>query len=626
MRSYLFIILSYIFLLSALAALSSEQSTPLRLPKIIVKGAAIPAPNVLNTADITRITAKDIEAQQSVTLADALRRVPGVYVTQDGGIGQKATVSLRGASTGQTAVILDGVHINEVSAINGAVNLAPWGVDDIEEIQVIRGPFSSLYGSEAIGGAVIIETKKGKGPRKISGKAEFGSYNTYQQVIGAQEQKEQIDYQITASRIQSAGSPVIPDRYRSRLVGKADNPLHQENISARLGAGHESTHLSFFSRYTTRRLGFRSGSPIRLQPWRQNMEEYFNRLQGHFEGLGGKWSHDVGIANYTNSGENENFLGQTDGINKGSQTQADWRQALRISENIQVQIATELAHERFYTSRLNSLSNEAKSNHGGLGGALAFTIIDPLIISTAVRVDKYQGLPVVTTYRGGAEYRIFDLTFKGGLGTGFKAPTLAQRFYRSPTFVGNPNLKPEKSLGWDFGVAHSFLQKRLNLGITLFQNRIRDLITGGNNTYVNLGKVQTQGFEAIAKLQAVKDWLIEVTHTYTQAVDEQTKLMLERRPRNKTTIQVIGQVTSEWQVSGNILFVGRQIDLNFENFPARRVKMPSYTILGVETSYQLNDQWQIYGRGENILNYRYENPDGYQQPGLGVYMGIRAKC
>ena len=123
----------------------------------------------------------------------------------------------------------------------------------------------------------------------------------------------------------------------------------------------------------------------------------------------------------------------------------------------------------------------------------------------------------------------------------------------------------------------------------------------------------------------IQDWRLEVSHTYMQALDEQTKLKLERRPRNKTTLQIIGQVTPEWQVSGNILYVGTQVDFDSQNYP-KKVTMPSYTIFGAETSYQLNDQWQIYGRGENILNYRYENPDGYQQPGLGVYMGIRAKC
>lgn len=624
MCHFLFIILLSVLITRVLATQSGSQSTPTRLPKVVVRGVAVPAPSTLDTADVTRITAKDLEQQQSVTLADALRRVPGVYVTQDGGTGQRAAVSLRGASTGQTTVILDGMHINDVSADNGAVNLAPWGVDDIAEIQVIRGPFSSLYGSDAIGGVVIIETKKGKGPRKILGKAEFGSYDTYQQVVGTQGQKEQIDYQVTASRIQSAGSPTTPDRYRSQLIGKTGNPLHQENISTRLGMGHQSAHLSFFSRYTTRRLGFRSGLPIRLKPWRQNMTEYFNRLQGHFEGLEGKWSHDLGIANYINEGKNENPSGQTDGINKGSQTQADWRQSLKINENIQAQMATELAQEQFFTSRLGSPSNKARSTHGGLGGALSFRITDPLTVSTAARIDKYQNLPVVTTYRGGIEYHIFECTFKGGIGTGFKAPTLAQRFYRSPSFSGNPNLKPEKSLGWDFGVDRFFLQKRLNLGIILFQNRIRDLIVWGGSTNVNRKRARTQGFEIMAKLQVTQDWHIEATHTYTQAIDEQTKLRLERRPRNKTTLQIIGQVTPEWQVSGNILCVGTQVDFDSQNYP-RKVNMPCYTLLGAETSYQMSEQWQIYGRGENILNRRYENPEGYQQTGLGLYAGLRTR-
>jgi vitamin B12 transporter len=615
----------YILFLLTWTTIACVAQPPTRLPKVVVKDTALSEPSPLDTADKTRITSKDLEQMQAVTLVDALRRVPGVYVTQDGGIGQRANVSLRGASTGQTSVILDGMHINDVSADNGAVDLAPWLVDDLSEIQVIRGPLSSLYGSDAIGGVIILETKKGKGPGKIYGKTEGGSFSTYQQVMGVRGQKELIDYHVTASRIQSNGSPRTPDRFRGRLIGKPDEPLHQDNISARFGVGNDSTHLSLFTRYVNRRLGFRSGHPIRIDPWRQNMTESFNRLQGHFEALEGKWVHEVGLVHYRNDRENENTSGIKDGENIGSQSQLDWQQKVKVHERVQAQIATELVEERFYTSRLNSASNQAKSRHGGLGGAVSFVIADPFTLSTAARIDKFQGLPVVSTYRIGGEYRLYEYTFKGGIGTGFKAPTLSQRFYRSSGFVGNPNLKPEKSLGWDLGVDRSFFHRRVNVAITVFQNRIHDLITYTGRTTVNLKRAQTQGFEALAKFQLTQDWGTELTHTYTQAWDVSTKAKLVRRPANKTTFRIIGQLTPAWQVSGNVLYVGPQVDNDSHNYP-RSINMPSYEVFGAETSYQLTDQWQVYGRGENILNRRYENPDGYQQSGLGVYVGIRAQC
>jgi vitamin B12 transporter len=120
---------------------------------------------------------------------------------------------------------------------------------------------------------------------------------------------------------------------------------------------------------------------------------------------------------------------------------------------------------------------------------------------------------------------------------------------------------------------------------------------------------------------------MELTHTYMEVWDL-THLAMVRRPHNKTTLKVIGQITPEWQVSANVLYVGGQYDLKFDalTFTSTRIKMPSYTIFGVETSYQLNEQWQAYGRGENLTNRRYENPYGFQQPGLGVYVGLRLKC
>jgi len=622
MRICLYVVYLLIFIPGIVAQQAQRSSA--QLPKVIVRATALPFPTPLDTSDVTCITADDLKQQQSVTLVDALRRVLGTYITQDGGIGQKATISMRGASTGQTAVILDGMHINDVSADNGAVDLAPWLVDDIAKIRIVRGPLSSLYGSDAIGGVLLIDTKKGKDAFRVHGKAEMGSYHTYQQAAGFQGQKGRVSYQLAASRLQSSGSPVTPDRLHSLLRNKADDPLHQENMAMRLGVERESAYVSFFSRYLTRQLGFRGGSPQRIDPWRQNMIESFNRLQGHFEGSNGKWAHELGVGHYMSNRENQNPFGQKDGENKGTQTQADWQQKLAVNEQVEVQVATQIAQEKFYTHRLLSPANQANSVHGGVGGIITVRTVEPFILSTSARLDKYQGLPTAPTYRLGGEYRLQSTIFKGSVGTGFKAPTLSQRFYKSPSFSGNPNLKPERSFGWDFGVEHSFFHERLNLGITFFQNYIRDLIVFGGNTNINRHQARTQGFEGIIKFQATETWRVELTHTYTQAWDEQTQLTLVRRPRNKATIQLIGQVTSKWQVSGDILCVGPQTDFDFMNYP-NRVKMPSYTIVGIQTSYQLNDHWEIYGRGENLLNHRYESPNGYQQPGLGIYGGLRVR-
>lgn len=136
----------------ALAAAVCAAQSPARLPAVIVPGVAVPDPNPLENADVTRITAQDLKRQQAVTLADALRRVPGAYVTQQGGIGQEARVSLRGTGVSNTTVIVNGMPVHDAGAFDGAIDLSKWTLDDVAEIQVIPGPMGSLYGPGGMGG------------------------------------------------------------------------------------------------------------------------------------------------------------------------------------------------------------------------------------------------------------------------------------------------------------------------------------------------------------------------------------------------------------------------------------------------------------------------------------------
>jgi len=622
-HSYLFIIPSSILITSALAAPPPDPSAPLRLPKVIVRGAAVPAPNALDTADITRITAKDIQEQQAVTLADVLRRVPGAYVSQSGGIGQESRISLRGAGESNTTLVLNGMPINDSGAFDGAINLSRWTLDEVADIQVIRGPMSSLYGPNSIGGVVSIETKKGKGSHKTFGKAEGGSFNTYTQSLGIQGEKELLNYHIVGSRIQSAGAPTTPGQFRSQIQGKADNPLHQESFSGRIGGGRESAHISFFTRYLNRRLSYRPG-PVDLQPWRQNLSESFNRLQGHLENRAATWRHEIGLGYYQSELTSKRLPSDRREF-KGTQTQIDWRQTFDATDHLQLHLNSDLSKETLHRHGNGVPSMRPQTSHGGVGGTFIVTPKENLTVTGSTRFDKYVGIPVTTTYRMGAEYSFEKIVVKGGIGTAFKAPTLQQRFNIDPFFSGNPNLKPQRSLGWDLGSERSFFQERLRVGITLFQNRIRDLIDSSSDgkTLVNRDRSRTQGVEGIMRLHLAPEWTLELAHTYTQAWDEKTKRAIISNPLNKTTFRMTGQITPDWQISGHMLYIGPRDTFNAVTF--KRGRTSSYAIFGAETSYQINDEWQIYGRGENLLNRHYQSPTNFQQPSLGLYAGLRTR-
>jgi vitamin B12 transporter len=594
------------------------------LPKVVVKDSPISDIQPLDNADVTRITEKDIEEQQYVTLGDALRRVPGAYVTQGGGIGQDSRISIRGAGGQNTTVIVNGMPINDSGSFDNSFNLSRWTLDDISNIQIVHGPMSSLYGPGGMGGVLLIDTKKGQGPHKNFAKAEGGSFSTYTQTVGVQGQKHLVDYYLVGSRIQSEGGSTTPKRHISTFQEKLDNPLNQETINSRLGFGPEASHISFVTRYLSRRLGFRQ-HPNDIYPYRQNFSESFNRLQGHFETSSCNWIHELGLGYYQND-----LLLTNPALSvirrNAMQTQFDWRQIYEFSNQLQFQVATDIAQEKLFWYKAPKLNHNFRASHGGIGGSVTYKPYENFELMGSSRFDKYQGIQSTGTYRLGGKYVLNKTTIKGGLGTAFNAPTLQQKFFIDTWGTGNPKLKPERSFGWDFGVEHPLMDRKLSLGATIFQNRINDLMAFSRAlaTMINIDKARTQGVEGTIKLHPTSLWTIALTHTYTQAWDEKSKMGLVGNPRNKTTLCVTKQADLNWFISANVLYVSPRFTNDAVSW--KRVSTPSYTIVGAETYYQLNDQWQVYGRGENLLNRRYESPQSLQQPGLGIYVGLRAQC
>lgn len=376
-----------------------------------------------------------------------------------------------------------------------------------------------------------------------------------------------------------------------------------------------------FSHYLTHRLGFRA-TPNDLDPWRQNFSQTLNRAQGHFENGTGRWSHDIGVGYYQNDLANTHPT-QNQITRNSSQAQIDWRQSYQITDQLRLQTATDYVHEELYWRKAPSLKQAFKAIHGGIGGILSYQPNGAFMVMGSTRIDKYQGSSPKTTYRLGSQYLFENVTVKGGVGTAFKAPTLQQKYYKDPFLSGNPHLKPERIFGWDFGIGRSFLQKRLELEVTFFQNHIRDLIAGSlkDKTLININQSRTQGVEGLVRFLITTEWTVEISHAYTQTWDKATKKDLIDTPRHKTTFGVQGQITPEWKVSADVLYIGSRDTHNAITWD--RVTTPSYTLVGIQTAYQLSDQWEIYGRGENALNKIYQSPKNFQQPGIGLYIGLR---
>ena len=220
-----------------------------------------------------------------------------------------------------------------------------------------------------------------------------------------------------------------------------------------------------------------------------------------------------------------------------------------------------------------------------------------------------------------------ETKLKASLGTGFKTPTLSQLyvdFRPAFNFFGNPNLLPEQSVGYDFGFEQPIANDRFRLGVTRYHNNITNLInTNATGTsYINVGEAITSGYEAFASAAVTDRLRLRADYTYTKAIDAITELELLRRPRHKYTLAAEWNPTDQLLLSATWLRVSTWIDGN-RDFSIQRLTAPGYAVLNLAANYTVNQYTTVFGRIDNLLNERYQNPTGFDRPGLGIFGGIR---
>jgi vitamin B12 transporter len=216
---------------------------------------------------------------------------------------------------------------------------------------------------------------------------------------------------------------------------------------------------------------------------------------------------------------------------------------------------------------------------------------------------------------------------KASLGTGFKAPTLSELFQDFPPFFfANRNLKPESSVGYDLGIEQGFGGDTLRVGVTYFYNRIRDLITTDvtGTTYANVGRATTDGVESFVAYQPLKQLTLRLDYTYTEATDDVLHEELLRRPKHKGNLNATWQATHALLLNASVLTVSSWVDGN-RDFSIPRLNAPGYTTVNLAASFDLSQQFAVFGRIENLFDRHYENPVGFLQPGIAVFAGIKAK-
>jgi vitamin B12 transporter len=597
-------------------------------------------------SSVTIIGREQIERQQVTHVVDLLRDVPGIAVSRAGTFGSQAQVRLRGAESNHVLVLIDGIEAND-PASNDEFRWETLTTHQIERIEIVRGPQSALWGSDAVAGVINIITDAASGPPGAGVFLEGGSFETVYGGARLRAAGERHRLDLGAAYLDSAGSNI------SRTGSEDDGYDNLTLSGSAVYAPRPDLELGLTGRYTDASNEFdaidflATGLPTDADRENTN-EQLFLQSRARLGMWEERWHHDLRLA--WTATENHNYADgrRTDEANAdryGLYYQSSIELAAGPGDAIHgLNLGIDLEREEF-TQRgeagFADPNQDRNMHNSGFAGEYLLRAFDGLTLSAGLRYDDNSDFRNQWSSRLAASFRAVTTGTRlhASYGTGHKAPTFIERYgYFPDLFVGNEALRPEESRGFDLGIEQSLADGELTVGLTYFQSRLNDEINGfaadpetGLFTAINEdGASRRRGIESTLAWSFADAGSLSLSYTFTDAeepdADGGDRKEL-RRPRHMAAASVNhGFAAGRGNLNVNVSYTGERDDVFFPPFPqeARRVELESYTLVNLAASYQLTPRLRAYGRIENLMDEDYEDIYGFATPGIGVYAGFRA--
>jgi len=599
---------------------------------VVVTATRVPTPETEVASSVTVITAEDIANKQSQDLPSVLKDVPGLNLIQTGGPGGQTSIYTRGTNANHTKVLVDGIDVSDPSSLENTFDFGQFLSQDIQRIEVLRGPQSGLYGSDAIGGVINIITKAGSGPPQLTASIQGGSFDTFNQAAGISGSEGGFHYAATVEHLHTGSTPVTPLDLLSPSEPRNNDYYDNLTGSTRLGFDvSQQFDLGLVARFTDSHLRLTDDDPLvfpsfpEAQQSAANTRQLYTRATEHSVMMDGAFEQTLGVA-YSHI-DTSDFTPPADGPPVeyvGKRVKLDWQGISKLADTQTLVFGAE--HERDEMTQPISAATSINSGFAEVQSNFVPGLYDTL----SLRYDNNDRFGSKVTYRIAPVYVISDTgtRIKASFGTGFKAPTLEELFENYPAFdfFANPNLRPETSTGYDVGFEQALVGQQLDFGVTWFRNNIRNLIDDNEDftTYVNVGRAMTQGIESFAAWLPIKSVTLRLDYTYTEATDQILHEELLRRPKHKASLNANWQATQRLSFNANVLTVSSWVDGN-RDFSIPRLNAPSYTTVNLAGNFAVNSTLSVFARIDNLLDRHYQNPVGFLQPSLGAYAGIKVK-
>jgi vitamin B12 transporter len=607
--------------LLSLALLPFAAPAQTQLDPVVVVGTREPQPLSRSTADIVLIDSATIRNTTADSVEDLIRRAAGMQLARNGGPGQSSGFFIRGASTSGTVVLIDGVRVGSASL--GQAEFEALSLAQIDHIEVLRGPASSLYGADAVGGVVQIFTRRGDGSPRLTASAAVGGYRSRQADVGVSGSQGPFDYALTAGRESSRGvSALRPNDQFGNF--NPDRDGYSRNFgNARLGytpaAGHRIGVTLLETKLNAQYDAAEFNPPAFIADPSPDFRNHLTTKLASLDYRGQISSLWTTMLQASNSVDDLTSGGNTQSHFKTNRTQETWQNALHLGSDQQVMLAYEHLREEVegdvFTDKLSRNNNAFVAGYAGKLGAAA--------LEASVRSDHNSVYGSNTTGNLGLSYEVVSgLRLRALAGTTFRAPTFNDLFY--PGF-GVATIQPERGRSVELGA--TWQSGTTSAAATIYRNRVRDLIGfQPDRTFCppdpafnfgcagNVNRAKLEG----ATLSGAQQWgglNLHATVDFLNAKDADTGTRLIRRAAHQESLAADYDVGA-WAVGASILDVGSRPD-------SGGVVLGGYGLVNLRASWRFVTQWRLEAKLLNALDHRVEPVRDYQGLGRQAWIGVR---
>jgi vitamin B12 transporter len=616
-----------------ISTVAQDSSNDEKANPIIVTASRLETRASDVASSVTVIDSEELQRGQYTTVLQALRKVPGLDLVQSGGAGGNVAAFLRGANSEHTLVLLDGIELNNPASPSRAYNLANLTLENVERIEVIRGPQSMLYGSDAMGGVINIITKRAEQGASVRVSSEAGAYNTFNQVAQVAYGSDRVESTTGLTRQDVGNISAADARDGNSEHDRYENTSLTNTTKLRVT---DNTDASATTRYTRSHSNLDNTGGVGGDDPNRNLfnEEFFTRgeVVGHHLAKTLTTAAWVSYGHHYLKDYNDPDQRSTDMLRSsyGGDLfdlggKAVWSPRRYFSAVVGGETQRERADSSYSSdgawgpyndelygaaARTNSIYAESKVSYE-----------DSVFLDSGIRYDSHSIFGDRTTFRIAPAVLVGSSTkLRGSVGTGFKAPSLVQLY----SSYGNPDLAAERNVGWDVGVDQQLFSKKATASLTYFHTSFENLISFNPSTFVleNIAQAKTQGLESAVTVDFTKQVSARVSYTYTDTVDDNTGEALLRRPKNKGSVGLTYRPTEKTTTALTWRGYSSRFDNDFSGSTPQRISLSGYGLVDVSASYDLSPKTRLFTRIENLFDQEYQEVYGFGTMGAAAYAGV----